>query len=994
MIPARLTLRNFLCYRDCPALDFEHVRLACLTGDNGNGKSALLEAITWALWGEARGRDGELISLGQNEMEVDFEFYVGEARHRVIRKCQKTGSKGSTRTTLEFHIADGGGWKVLSGSTQAETQRAVLDVLKLSYATFVNSAFLMQGRADAFTTKSAGERKQVLAEILNLAQYDSFAERAKERRDDRRRTVEMLERQVHDAEVELEQLPEQRTACDGIKAELDQREADLRDAAAIRDLLRQQAADAARLKRDLEDAERARARAADEQAQAEGRAAGRRAEVERYTAVVAQGEAIGDGYTRLQEAREALSQIRAEAESLQLQLANAERARDDAAAELEHAERQVERRRAAIERNAALVADAAAIRDGYTRLQAARAELAAQDKRLGAVTALERRLRPLREAVGKAEQKLSSDLAVRRDGAVRLEAQAARVDALRREREEADREQADLEALERRLATARTEESEHRGTVQALQSQNKRLREEMDELRRKVDELRVAVEHGAADCPLCRSNLGREGLRRVEESYEAEGKQKAEQFRKNQRAIQDHEATAQGRAQEARRLEADLTKRRGEWKSRIAVLDRDLADAREAATRLAAVRAEVERLAAAIAAGSFAHKEREQIAAIEGDIAVAGYDEEAHERARHDLRAFAEFEARHQALVRAESDLSAARDRLAAEEVAAASWRRRRDEAAQRADDLRVRLAGLPLERVRRDVEDLAVYEARHQDLLAAESRLPVVRDALASEERTAAGWRRQRQEAGARVEDVQRRLVELVDVETKLRNAQERVDGLAQRCGALRRALGATEQEIDRLEELERTTQGRRRRLTQAQRERAIYEELVKAFGKNGAQALIIDAALPEIEAAANDLLARMTNNRMHVSLETQRQNQKGTVTETLDIKIADEWGTRGYEMFSGGEAFRINLALRIALSKLLARRAGAPLPTLVIDEGFGTQDAAGRERLLDAISAIQHDFQCLLLITHIDELKDLFDTRIEVAKNGDGSIARVVAA
>jgi exonuclease SbcC len=167
-----------------------------------------------------------------------------------------------------------------------------------------------------------------------------------------------------------------------------------------------------------------------------------------------------------------------------------------------------------------------------------------------------------------------------------------------------------------------------------------------------------------------------------------------------------------------------------------------------------------------------------------------------------------------------------------------------------------------------------------------------------------------------------------------------------------------------------------------------------VRAFGKQGVQALIIESALPEIEAVANDLLGRMTNNRMHVTLETQRENQKGEVRETLEIKIADEWGTRNYEMFSGGEAFRINLALRIALSKLLARRAGAPLPTLVIDEGFGTQDAAARERLIEAINVIQQDFRMLLLVTHIDELKDLFETRIEVTKTSEGSVARVVAA
>ena len=94
--------------------------------------------------------------------------------------------------------------------------------------------------------------------------------------------------------------------------------------------------------------------------------------------------------------------------------------------------------------------------------------------------------------------------------------------------------------------------------------------------------------------------------------------------------------------------------------------------------------------------------------------------------------------------------------------------------------------------------------------------------------------------------------------------------------------------------------------------------------------------------------------------------------------------------DRFSGGEAFRINLSLRIALSKVLANRSGAPLPTLFIDEGFGTQDAAGRERILDVIQAIQTDFERIIIITHLEELKEAFPTRIEVLKtNGSSNLS-----
>ncbi len=168
----------------------------------------------------------------------------------------------------------------------------------------------------------------------------------------------------------------------------------------------------------------------------------------------------------------------------------------------------------------------------------------------------------------------------------------------------------------------------------------------------------------------------------------------------------------------------------------------------------------------------------------------------------------------------------------------------------------------------------------------------------------------------------------------------------------------------------------------------KSLFTELATAFGKGGIQALIIESVAPELEAEANRLLARLTDGRMALKLETQRERRtgQGDPIETLEINIADELGTRSYELFSGGEAFRINFALRVALSRLLARRSGAPLPTLFIDEGFGTQDAAGRERLIKAIEAIQDDFQRIIVITHIEELKETFPTRIEVSKK-DGS-------
>ncbi|MBI3591708.1 MAG: SMC family ATPase [Candidatus Melainabacteria bacterium] len=171
-------------------------------------------------------------------------------------------------------------------------------------------------------------------------------------------------------------------------------------------------------------------------------------------------------------------------------------------------------------------------------------------------------------------------------------------------------------------------------------------------------------------------------------------------------------------------------------------------------------------------------------------------------------------------------------------------------------------------------------------------------------------------------------------------------------------------------------------------------FEILEKAFSKNGIQVAVIETIVPEIEKEANKILSRLTENQMHVALKTQREKKSTTgLVETLDVVIADNMGTRNYELYSGGEAFKIDFSLRLALSRLLANRACAKLQTLIIDEGFGSQDSSGRERLVEVIKSIQNEFELILVVTHIDELKESFPVQIQVTKNEEGSRVKLVA-
>jgi len=243
MIPVKLKIRNFMCYRDnVPILHFEGIHTACLSGDNGNGKSALIDAITWALWGQARARsDDDLIHSGQGEMEVEFDFAVDQQPYRIIRKRAKPKRPGSAgQSILEFQMAAGDGFRSMTGNSIAQTQQKITNTLHMDYDTFINSAFLRQGHADEFTTKRPTERKEVLANILSLSFYDELEGRAKELAKQQEMEKTQLESTIKEISDELAQKPAYEIELEEAQRALSQIEVIVKERESRLDELRQQ----------------------------------------------------------------------------------------------------------------------------------------------------------------------------------------------------------------------------------------------------------------------------------------------------------------------------------------------------------------------------------------------------------------------------------------------------------------------------------------------------------------------------------------------------------------------------------------------------------------------------------------------------------------------------------------------------------------------------------------------------------------------------------
>ena len=224
MIPLKLRLTNFMPYRDAE-IDFSGIHIGCLTGDNGAGKSSILDAITWAVWGRARSkRDDELVHQGQTEMQIEFTFALGGNAYRIIR-ARKAGKK-SGAGALDFQVgslpspvgafSNGGrsgdgaqsAWRTIAEPQMNATQQKIIDTLRLDYDTFINSAFLLQGHADEFTVKTPTERKRVLADILGLDIWDDYEARAKEKLSSIDNELRLIDLRLNEIDDEIKRQPQ------------------------------------------------------------------------------------------------------------------------------------------------------------------------------------------------------------------------------------------------------------------------------------------------------------------------------------------------------------------------------------------------------------------------------------------------------------------------------------------------------------------------------------------------------------------------------------------------------------------------------------------------------------------------------------------------------------------------------------------------------------------------------------------------------------------
>jgi exonuclease SbcC len=501
------------------------------------------------------------------------------------------------------------------------------------------------------------------------------------------------------------------------------------------------------------------------------------------------------------------------------------------------------------------------IETGFAQFIEAKKEADELDRKFRQSVNLDKQKGQMERKIEQAKNELLRNHAVIKSNIDELDRKTQKLPELRNQLSQAQAQMRKLSEPETTLRQKEQSVQEAQKQVSYLEAEKARLEREINEVTEKLDLLSSHIaSHTEAKCPLCETELTREGLELIAEKYTKEKQEKADQLTKTKENMTQKRAEFEALQKEKARFEATLNQEKTRVQSQEELMKNKIKEIEEDNKKLAELKSGITDIEQRLAKRDFAMAEQTAQASIETELANLGYDAGKHEQARQQLSQLESYERDKNRLDEAERFINQEKEAALNSEKAAQELRERLKVNNQQKEALTAELTRLP-----QLSQELAAIEAEYRNLT---------------------GQRSQAQEA-----------------------------------------VGSIKAKIQRCHELELKKKEKEDQLAKVSREETIYRELARAFGKTGIQALLIEMALPEIETEANRLLARMTDNRMHVKFETQKETKKGTVQETLDIAIADELGTRNYEMFSGGEAFRINFAIRIALSRLLARRAGAPL-------------------------------------------------------------------
>jgi len=901
MIPKKLQIKNFLSYGpDTQTIDFLSYNLICLSGKNGHGKSALLDAITWALWGQARKTTGTskaddgLVHLGQKHMLVTFDFDINGISYRVRREFVKT--KSHPFSALDFGITKPDEtFTTLTDKTIKATQAKLEKTIGISYESFVNSAFLRQGQANEFSKKSPKERKDILATILQLERFEDLKKVALEK--SKTFQVQLLQRQsinnrINDEIIDLE---EQLKDLDVHTHQL----------------------------KDIQEEEKNISQSIIEHDQQKEFLTGLH---KKYEFILLQKNQLDKQIGELQNELVIL-------EKTHKDIAEQQKNNTDITA-LQEEQKQL---RASVATHQEKLNKRLELKDQYLNLQEKKQLLEKElhHEKIDIIQKNEITCKILQEQIDQHQRQLQQQEKNLNDLIAETSKQELLIAANTKTIQEHTTKLTGYSQHEKDFEL-------HKNQYQALKTKNTLLEQELIDINQKH---KLSLDNQDPSCPLCEQNLSASRKKFLEQKF--------------------HQSTTakQDELQKIKIEAAHLTKILVQENATLQLYKKDNDELTKVISHNDALQEHLKKLHAKITNDQqqiiLTKKTISEITAQLSKNVIASKNIESFVTNNEKEFAYQTFIKKIDVLKQTAQTLAYNKElhdtdykRLQEVETVLATYQNLQKEIAQQDQRIeQIEKLKLHITKIKNDQalldKDLNEVKDTPKNLnehLTKEHELKLLAQSIASQ----------------KSDLLNKKAVFDLQQKKKITLKQEQI--------CIEKDLKTLNLEL------------------------ADFTEIVKALGKDGLQALLIEQALPEIEQEANILLAQLTDNQTQIFIESLRDLKKGGSKETLDIKISDSIGLRPYEMFSGGEAFRIDFSLRIAISKLLARRAGTALQTLIIDEGFGSQDDDGLQLIMDSIIKIQDNFAKVIIVSHLPSMKEQFPVQFLVQKKASGSVVTVI--
>jgi exonuclease SbcC len=1006
VIPVRLTLHSFLSHRHT-VLDLREIHTACICGGNGAGKSALLEALTWGLWGRCRtSHDEDIIHNGATEAQVEVIYECRGQTYRAIRSRSRTGSSG-----LEWQIQSASGWRSLTQKGVRATQQALQAQLRLDYETFINSAYLRQGRADEFTLKRASERKQILAEILKLGQYDLMAERCRERARTTRVQVEMYQGQLDQMQVQRAQGPRLEAELMRLQARQQHLQTDQNRDQALLQQMRDQEEHRRQQQQRYQELTRQLTDLSTTLKHTEAQWRQQQQHLQELEKLVDHADWIQEGYQAYQQLLRHEQELNQQFQKYQVlkekrQQLQAERAQQqqDFLLDLQGLHNQLATLETQREADRTLLQEGERIEAALKKYRQAQKALAAQEQRQAQALPLLAQRQDWLQRLRREKEQRQSRRDLLQHQIEHLQEQQQHLLSIQQAVQGVEAEIQQLEQQRRQQQQVGETLQQRRLLVHQLQEQLRTLERQWQLLQEQQDLLQeqTADPNRALTCPLCYHPLTDQHRTQIltRQTQEQQDLQNYIFVTREQLAVADREIEVL--QSEVQRLSESLRSLDQQQQTR-GRLHNQLEIGRTQEEQLKCWQQEISHLEQILESESYAPILRQQLAEMESTLKAIGYSESDHTLYRSEAHRWRWAESRwvewhkaQQQQQRLNQEIHQLRQQIQTREREGTTQIERID---RQLHALEEELAALCYDVKHHQILRERLSEQQHwlrqwDALLQAQEQIAPQRQQVEASVKLLRQQRQTFDQAAQELEAVHTTLSTLAPVtQAQLQGLTTTLTQRRQQLDEVIAQIGAVQQQLQQLEALQEEQTTLVKQVQQLRRQTQIYQELMGAFGRNGIPALIIENVLPELESEANQILSRLTSGQLHLQFITQRSGRRSQkLIDTLDILIADARSTRPYETYSGGEAFRINFAIRLALSRLLTQRSGTQLQTLLIDEGFGSQDQQGRQHLVGAINAVASDFARILVITHIPSLRDAFPTRIEVERGPQGSQLRLL--